>query len=78
MVGRPLYTWVLGEALFSNLDEVYVYTDDQDIIDFIAKEYHWTNKVKALLRSEESATDTASTEFAMLEFCDKINYDFDA
>lgn len=78
MVGRPLYTWVLGEALFSNLDEVYVYTDDQDIIDFIAKEYHWTNKVKALLRSDESATDTASTEFAILEFCDKINYNFDA
>jgi len=77
MVGRPLYTWVLGEALFSNLDEVYVYTDDQEIIDFIAKEYHWTNKVKALLRSEESASDVASTELAMLEFCNKINYDFD-
>ena len=77
MVGRPLYTWVLGEALFSNLDEVYVYTDDQEIIDFIAKEYHWTNKVKALLRSDESASDTASTELAMLEFCNTINYDFD-
>ncbi len=77
MVGRPLYTWVLGEALFSNLDAIYVYTDDQDIIDFIAKEYHWTTKVKAVLRSDESASDTASTEMAMLEFCDKINYDFD-
>lgn len=77
MVGRPLFTWVLGEAIFSNLDEVYVYTDDQDIIDFINKEYHWTNKVKALKRSEESSSDTASTEFAMLEFCESINYDFD-
>ena len=77
MVGRPLYTWVLGEAIFSDLDEVCVYTDDQDIIDFIAKEYHWTNKVKALLRSDESARDTASTEMAMLEFCDEIGYDFD-
>ncbi len=77
MVGRPLYTWVLGEAIFSDLDEVCVYTDDQDIIDFIAKEYHWTNKVKALLRSDESASDTASTEMAMLEFCDEIGYDFD-
>ena len=28
MVGRPLFTWVLGEAVFSELDEVYVYTDD--------------------------------------------------
>ena len=77
MVGRPLFTWVLGEAIFSNLDEIYLYTDDQDVIDFIEKEYHWTNKVKALLRSPESATDTASTEFAMLEFCNDINYNFD-
>jgi N-acylneuraminate cytidylyltransferase len=77
MVGRPLFIWILGEAIFSNLDEVYVYTDDQDIIDFIEKEYHWTNKVKALLRSEESANDTASTEFAILEFCESINYNFD-
>jgi YrbI family 3-deoxy-D-manno-octulosonate 8-phosphate phosphatase len=77
MVGRPLFTWVLGEAIFSDLEEVYVYTDDQEIIDFIIKEYHWTNKVKTLLRSDESATDTASTEFAIFEFCEKINYDFD-
>ena len=77
MVGRPLYTWVLGEAIFSNLNEVYIYTDDQEIIDFVNKEYHWTNKVKTLLRSDESATDTASTEMAILEFCDKIDYDFD-
>ena len=77
MVGRPLYTWVLGEAIFSNLDAIYVYTDDQDIIDFIGKEYHWTTKVKAVLRSDESASDTASTELAMLEFCDTIDYNFD-
>ena len=77
MVGRPLFTWVLGEAIFSDLDIVYVYTDDSEIIDFINKEYHWTPKVKALLRSDDSATDTASTEFAMLEFTEKINYNFD-
>ena len=77
MVGRPLFTWVLGEAIFSDLDIVYVYTDDSEIIDFITKEYHWTPKVKALLRSDDSATDTASTEFAMLAFAEKINYNFD-
>ena len=37
MVGRPLFTWVLGEAIFSNLDEVIIYTDDETIIDFIKK-----------------------------------------
>ncbi len=77
MVGRPLFTWVLGEAIFSDLDVICIYTDDQDIIDFVVKEYHWTNKVKALLRSEESASDKASTELAILEFCEKVNYDFD-
>ncbi len=78
MVGRPLFTWVLGEAIFSNLDEIIVYTDDKDIIDFIEKEYHWTDKVKALMRSNESASDTASTESAMIEFCESIDYNFDA
>lgn len=78
MVGRPLFTWVLGEALQSSLDEVYVYTDDDSIIKFIEKEYHYTNKIKALKRSNASATDTASTEIAMLEFADKINFNFDA
>ena len=77
MVGRPLFTWVLGEAIFSNLDEIYIYTDDEEIMAFVEKEYHWTNKVKALLRSKDSANDTASTEFAMLEFCESLNYDFD-
>ena len=78
MVGRPLFTWVLGEAIFSKLDEVIIYTDDEAIIDFIKKEYHWTNKVKAIKRSKESAIDTASTESAMIEFCESIDYNFDA
>ncbi|MGB5417699.1 cytidylyltransferase domain-containing protein [Algibacter sp.] len=77
MVGRPLFTWVLGEAIFSDLDEVIVYTDDEAIIDFIEKEYHWTNKVKAITRSKSSATDTALTETAMIEYSESIDYNFD-
>ena len=77
MVGRPLFTWVLGEAIFSDLDEVFVFTDDEDIMAFVKMEYFWSNKVKAVLRSDESASDTASTESAILEFCDQINYKFD-
>jgi N-acylneuraminate cytidylyltransferase len=77
MVGRPLFTWVLGEAIFSDLDEIFVFTDDEDIIRFVDKEYSWSNKVKATLRSKETATDIASTESAILEFCDKLNYKFD-
>lgn len=77
MVGRPLFTWTLGEAIFSDLDEIYIYTDDEDIISFVNREYSWSNKVKAALRSNESASDTASTESAILEFCQSINNDFD-
>ncbi|TDR22952.1 acylneuraminate cytidylyltransferase [Flavobacterium cheniae] len=77
MLGRPLFSWVLGAAIFSDLDEVYVFTDDEEILNFISKEYHWTSKVKGLLRNDENANDTASTESAMLEFAEKINHDFD-
>ena len=77
MLGRPLFSWVLSAAIFSDLDEVYVFTDDEEILTFISKEYHWTSKVKGLLRNDENANDTASTESAMLEFAEKINYDFD-
>lgn len=77
MLGRPLFSWVLGEAIFSELDAIYVFTDDEEIIDYIRKEYHWTTKVKALLRSTENASDTASTESAMIELAEQIHYDFD-
>lgn len=77
VLGRPLYQWVLAEAIKSNLDKVFVYTDDNDILELISKEYKWTNKIEGLERSDESATDIASTETAMIEFAKKIEYDFD-
>ncbi len=45
MLGRPLFLWVLTEAIFSDLDAVCVFTNDEEIIQFINKEYHWTPKV---------------------------------
>lgn len=77
LLGRPLFSWGLGAAVFSDLDEVYVFTDDEEILTFVQREYYWTPKVKALLRGEGNANDTASTESVMLEFAEKINYDFD-
>ena len=77
MVGRPLFSWVLSEAIFSNLDAVYIFTDDEEIIDYVTINYAWSPKVKALLRNDENATDTASTESTILEFSEKINQDFD-
>lgn len=77
MLGRPLFSWVLTAAIFSELDEVYVFTDDQEIIDFVNKEYHWSPKVKVLLRNDENASDTASTESTMLEFAENVQHNFD-
>jgi N-acylneuraminate cytidylyltransferase len=77
MVGRPLFSWVLTEAIFSELDFIYVFTNDPEIISYVEREYHWTNKVFALLRNEENANDIASTESTMMEFSEKINHDYD-
>ena len=77
LLGRPLFSWVLSEALFSELDAIYVFTDDEAILNYIDKEYTWAPKIKGLLRNDENSNDTASTESAMLEFATKIKYDFD-
>jgi N-acylneuraminate cytidylyltransferase len=77
MMGRPLFSWILAEAIFSDLDAVYVFTNDAEIITYVEREYHWTNKVFALLRNEENANDTASTESTMMEFSEKINHEYD-
>ena len=78
MIGRPLFTWVLKEAIFSNLDEVFVFTDDAEIIEFVEQQYKWTNKVKTILRNDKNASDTSTTESALIEFSEKINQDYDS
>lgn len=65
--GRPLLHWVLDATCgASGVDEVVVSTDDADIAR-VARAYpHGT--VTVVGRSPESATDTAATEIALLEF----------
>jgi N-acylneuraminate cytidylyltransferase len=77
MVGRPLFTWVLKEAIFSDLDEIIIFTDDEEIIEFVEKQYAWTPKVKAMLRNAENANDTASTESALVELSENLDYKYD-
>lgn len=54
LLGRPLFCWVLSEALNSKLDMVVVATNDDSITDFIAAHYTWTNKIKVISRSKSS------------------------
>lgn len=77
VLGRPLFSWVLTEAILSNLDEIYIFTNDDEIGDFVTKEYVWTNKVKVLKRSEETANDTSSTEETLSEFIKILDSDFE-
>ncbi len=77
LLGRPLFSWVLTEAIFSKLEKIFVYTDDDEIIEFLDKQYSWSSRLEVMKRSAESATDEASTEKAIFEFCERIEYDFE-
>jgi N-acylneuraminate cytidylyltransferase len=68
--GRPLAFWTIEAALnCPEIDAVYTATDS----DIIAGELAALAcpKLKVIGRSPETATDTASTESAMLEFAEK-------
>ena len=77
LLGRPLFTWVLTEAIFSNLDKVFVFTDDDEIIDYVNLHFKWSPKVSCIKRSAENASDTSSTEAAIMEFSNKVKANFD-
>ncbi len=79
--GKPLVYWTLKAACgCSCIDRVYVATDSSEISDAV-KELCLNNsdglfsKVEIIGRSAESATDNASTEFAMLEFASLHEFD---
>lgn len=73
--GRPLIYWVLDAAVQCNsIDKIFVSTDC-DKIKRIVEKYN-NNKIIVIDRSVETATDTATTESAMLEFA--LKYDFES
>jgi len=72
--GKPLVYWTVKAACECDaIDKVYVSTD-HDIIREVVDSFGF-DKVEVIDRSEESASDTASTEFVMLEFADRIEFD---
>ena len=78
--GKPLVYWTAKAACEANLvDGVYVATDSAEIREsiegFMQSEKELFSKLSVISRSAENASDTASTESAMLEFAD--NYDFE-
>lgn len=78
--GRPLVYWTLKAACeCGDIDKVYVSTDNEKIretvMSFKSSEKKRFAKAVVIGRSEESASDKASTEFAMLEFAEKYEFD---
>lgn len=72
--GKPLVYWVVKAACqCSHIDKVYIATDSDKIKETV--ERMGFEKAQVIGRSAESASDTASTEFAMLEFAEQYEFD---
>lgn len=76
--GRPLVYWTVEAACKCEyIDKVYVATDSEEIRKVVCEMSGESvfSKIEVIGRSPETATDTASTESAMLEFA--RNYIFE-
>lgn len=67
IASKPLAFWVIESALNCSLINEVIVSTDSDMIKKKVEELK-NNKLKIINRSKETATDTASTESAMLEF----------
>lgn len=71
--GKPLIYWTLLAAqLTDSIDEIYVSTDSEQIKKTV--ESFNLSKVNVISRSAATATDTATTESAMLEFAETRSF----
>lgn len=74
IAGKPLVYWVAKAANeCTYIDAVYIATDNDKIKEIVEK--FGLQKVIVIGRAWETATDTASTESAMLEFALKQSFD---
>jgi len=70
IAGKPLAFWTIESALrCSSIDKVFVSTDSDVIAEVIRGIKN--EKLSVIGRSGETATDTASTESALIEFAEK-------
>jgi len=72
--GKPLIHWVINAALNCDLiDHVYVSTNGSEIAEKV--KIISNPKLSVVNRSEETSTDAASTESAMLEFSNNHKFE---
>lgn len=65
---KPLVEWVIDTSLNSNIDTVIVSTDSNKIADVV-------NNAKIFWRHPKTATDTATSESALIEFAETLSPD---
>ena len=71
LAGKPLIGYVIDAVMRSKyVDDVYVSTEDEKIA-AVSKKYG----AKIVQRPAELATDTASSESALLHFADQVHFD---
>lgn len=79
--GKPLVYWTIKAACGCKfIDKVYIATDSDKIAEAVSAmkkscKTELFSKAQVIGRSAESASDTASTESAMLEFASKYEFD---
>lgn len=74
IAGKPLVYWTAKAANdCADIDKVYVSTDSAEIKKTV--ESFNLSKVEVIDRSRETATDTASTESALLEFAERHEFE---
>lgn len=74
LCGRPLVYWTaIAACECQRIDRVYIATDSEQIRETV--EGFGLEKVVVVDRGAETASDTASTESAMLEFAEKHDFD---
>ena len=80
LCGKPLVYWTAAAACKCKyIDKVYIATDSNEIraavYKFCVEEKKLFSKLEVIGRSDENASDTASTESVMLEFAEKADFD---
>ena len=70
---KPLIWYTVSAAANSELEKVFVSTDSSDLKKIV--ENFGYDKVEVISRSKESASDNATSESALIEFCEQTKFD---
>lgn len=77
--GRPLVYWTLDAAVkCSEIDKIYVSTDSEEIkktVELYRQGMSEPDRLHCVERDPRTATDTASTESAMLDFAEQYEFE---